>query len=359
MLWLWGSQGRHCRSPVAPCATHPLPPPPGPPAAGGGACEMAISRALSDAAPSISGVEQWPYKCARPPAPAWPLSCLACLPACLACPPGAVVAPAGNPTPAPGCPRASPAPSHARPLTRPPPHTHPQGGGPGHGGHPAHAGAELRRQRDQDAHQAARQARRGAGLQVRRRPGCGLAACGLAACGLGAGWLEGWGAGRKVQPAGSSARLHPAPCTLHLCSCLWPPPPSALTAACLLLLPCPRSFGIDGNSGEIRDMREAGVWEPYQVKVGGGGEGGLGAWGMGAWGWWMGVVDRPGGGPGASRSARSQPLPSSLPPPPQSPTPSKPTPTHPPLTLTPPPRRPRPSRPPSRAPPCCCASTTS
>jgi hypothetical protein len=31
-------------------------------------------------------------------------------------------------------------------------------------------------------------------------------------------------------------------------------------------LPC-RSFGIDGNSGEIRDMKEAGVWEPYQVKV--------------------------------------------------------------------------------------------
>jgi T-complex protein 1 subunit gamma len=29
------------------------------------------------------------------------------------------------------------------------------------------------------------------------------------------------------------------------------------------------SYGIDGNSGEIRDMKEAGVWEPYAVKVGG------------------------------------------------------------------------------------------
>lgn len=27
------------------------------------------------------------------------------------------------------------------------------------------------------------------------------------------------------------------------------------------------TFGIDGNSGNIVDMKELGVWEPYQVKA--------------------------------------------------------------------------------------------
>lgn len=27
------------------------------------------------------------------------------------------------------------------------------------------------------------------------------------------------------------------------------------------------TFGIDGNSGQIVDMKELGIWEPYEVKV--------------------------------------------------------------------------------------------